>query len=844
MGIRVSALFDLYRWHLRGHASQEALAGAGIAIGVALFFGVLVANTSLIGSASQIIHGVTGRATLQLVARSPDGFDQELANQVSQLPGVRVSAPLLRENVEILGPRGRRSAQLVGLTPGQLALGGASTRNLGAGALILARGLGLPAELATAVGAQPNTDVTVLANGEPHVLPVRAVLGSQIVGAIADSPIAVTLLGVAQRVSSRAGRVTQVLVEPQRGEQNLVEHELSRLAGGRLDVEPADHELAVLEATAKPTSQSTNLFAAVSAIVGFLLAINAVLLTVPERRRFITDLRQQGFGPQQILLVLGSQAITLGLVASAAGVLLGDVLSRSLFHAVPSYVTFAFAIGSHPVIPISTVILSLGCGVAATLLASLLPLVDLRHRRLVEGMPRDGGEAGHSIHGRTIALAAFTGLALVVIVSVVLLVAPSISILGGVVLAVAVFLLVLPLYALVVRAMRPLSERLRGSMLALALVELDATATRSVALAGIAAVAVYGMLAVQGARSNLITGLDAAVSQYLNTAEVWVTANDNFLTIDSFNGRKLAALAAHAPGVASVREYQGSLLDVGTRRLWIRARPPTDRTMIQASQLLEGNLTEATQRLREHGWAAISNGYAEEHHLLVGDSFTLPSPSGPARLRVAAITTNVGWPPGAITLNTSDYRRDWQTDEPTALEINLKPGISPTAGKLAVQHAIGNPTGLLVETLGEREASYKESARQGIKSLSEIATLLLIATSLAIAAALSAAILQRRARLASLKADGFDSRQLWRSLLIESTILIAIGCLDGAILGTYGHALASRWLKLSVGFPAPFSLGPGLVLLTIVIVSAIAMAVVSFPGLIAARTLPQASYQE
>jgi putative ABC transport system permease protein len=266
--------------------------------------------------------------------------------------------------------------------------------------------------------------------------------------------------------------------------------------------------------------------------------------------------------------------------------------------------------------------------------------------------------------------------------------------------------------------------------------------------------------------------------------------------------------------------------------------------MIQASQLLEGNLAEATRHLREHGWAAISNGYAEEHRLLVGDSFTLPSPAGSARLRVAAITTNVGWPPGAITLNTNDYRRYWQTSEPTALEINLKPGISPTAGKLAVQHAIGDQPGLLVETLGEREASYKESARQGIKSLSEIATLLLIATSLAIAAALSAAILQRRSRLASLKADGFDSRQLWRSLLIESTILIAIGCLDGAILGTYGHALASRWLKLSVGFPAPFSLGPGLIFLTIIIVAAIAMLVVSFPGLIAARTLPQASYQE
>ena len=600
----------------------------------------------------------------------------------------------------------------------------------------------------------------------------------------------------------------------------------------------------MLEATAQPTSQSTNLFAAISAMVGFLLALNAVLLTVPERRRFVADLRQQGFGPSQILLILTSQAVMLGLCASLVGVALGDLLSRSLFHEVPSYLTFAFPIGTHPIIPVGTVLLALVCGILATVLASLLPLVDLRGNRPADAVLHDGGEAGHGIGEHTTAAAGLFGGALVLIVTVVVLVAPGLSVLGGVVLAIAAFCLVLPLYELVVRSLKPLTERIRGSMLALAVVELDATAARSVALAGIAAVAVYGMVAVQGARSDLIRGLNAAVVQYLDTADVWVTPDDNFLTVDSFNGAGAAAAVARAPGVAAVREYQGALLDVGTRRLWIRARPPGDRTMIQASQLLSGNLAEATSRLRAGGWAAISNGYAEEHGLRVGDSFALATPTGLARLRVAAITTNVGWPPGAITINTRDFSRDWGSDQPTALEVDLRPGVTPSAGRSAVQRALGAHSGLRVETFAQRQARFEESARQGIKSLSQIATLLLVASSLAIAAALSAAVLQRRARLASLKCDGFDSRQLWRSLLLESAILICIGCLDGAVLGIYGHALASRWLKLSVGFPAPFSLGIGLVLLTLAIVTAIALAVIAVPGLVAARVPPRASFQE
>jgi putative ABC transport system permease protein len=843
-GLRFSALADLYRWRLGNHKAQELLAGMGIAIGVALFFGVLVANASLIGSAGQLIHAVNGSASFQLAARSSEGFSEVFANRVARLAGVRVAAPLLRENATVIGPTGRDPIQLVGVTPELVDLEGAVTQDVSAGALVLARGVGLPSAVANTIGARAGQPVTVLTNGSAHSIQVRAIFGSQTIGAVANSPIVVALLPHAQRITGKEGLVTEVLVKPKRGDTRLVERELRALAAGRLNVEPAGQELAVLTATAAPTSQSTALFAAISAMVGFLLALNAVLLTVPERRRFAAELREQGFSPLQILVILVFQAVMLGLAASLVGVILGDILSRSLFHEVPSYLTLAFPIGTNPVIPLATVLLALGCGVLATVLASLLPVFDLRHRRAANNRGQETGDAGQSISRRVILAAGVTGTVLLVAVTIVVLLAPGLSVIGGIVLALAAFCLILPLFLLVVSAIKPFSERLPGSMLALATVELDATATRSIALAGVAALAVYGMVAIQGARHDLIHGLDAAVVQYLDTADIWVTTDNNFLTINSFQDNGAQANIARSPDVASAREYQGELLDVGTRRLWIRARPATDDPLIQASQLVHGNLARATMEIRQGGWAAISNGFAEEHHIAIGGTFTLPTPSGTATLRVAAITTNVGWPPGAITLNDSDYQHYWQSTNPTALEITLKPGITPQAGKRAVEQALRHRPGLLVQTLHEREARFEASARQGITSLNQISTLLLIATSLAIAAALSAAIWQRRARLASLKAQGFDSRQLLRALLLESTILIGIGCLDGAILGIYAHALASRWLQVSVGFPAPFSLGMGVVFLTLALIIGIALTVIALPGLIAARVPPRASFQE
>ena len=117
LGVRLSMLFRFYGWRLRRHTAQELLAGGGIAVGVALVFGVLVANGSLMGSAGNLLHGLVGSARLQLVARSSDGFEEGLANTVRGLPGVEAAAALLREEVDGAGPSGRESVQLIGVDP-------------------------------------------------------------------------------------------------------------------------------------------------------------------------------------------------------------------------------------------------------------------------------------------------------------------------------------------------------------------------------------------------------------------------------------------------------------------------------------------------------------------------------------------------------------------------------------------------------------------------------------------------------------------------------------------------------------------------------------------------------
>ena len=837
-GMRVGALGRFYRWRLREHGIQEAFAAAGIAVGVALVFGVLIANASLTASARQIVSGLQGKASLQLAARSSEGFPERVADRAARAPGVLHAAPALRGNVALVGADGRRvSIQLFGVTEALAALGGEQTRDFGRGGLRLSTGIALPAGVADAIGVHGGERVTLLAAGRVRHVLVGSVFGPSAIGLLAQSPLGIAPLDVVQRLLGMPERVTHLLVQPRPGAHEQVARELRRLGGGRLSVLPADAELRLLAVTAQPSDQASTLFAALSAMVGVLLALNAMLLTIPERRRFVAELSTQGFEPRQALAILAFEAVVLGTTASLVGLLLGDLLSRMLFDQVPAYLAFAFPIGTQRVITSETIALAVGGGLLATFAATLLPALDLRSGRPIDAVFREtgGSDAGEGMPVRTARAILAAAAAIAVGATTMALARPGLTMQAGIALALVCVGLIPAAFLGAAHALARVSRRIPGSMLPIAVMELRATTTRSIALAGVGALAVFGSVSMQGGHHDLVRGFDQSFGQYLATADLWVTTGGDDLTTESFDADGLPQRIARAPEVADVRLYHGGLLDVDDRRVWIIARSAADRQLIPPSQLREGRLEVATARLRAGGWASVSDVLARRQQLHVGDRLALPTPTGTLRLRVAAITTNLGWPPGGIILNAADYRRAWGTARPAALEVDLHPGVHPADGRRAVVQALGPGSGLHVQTLAERRAQYGRLARQGLTGLKQISTLLLITAALAVAAALGAAVWQRRARFAALKVQGFDEWQLWRALLLEGTIVLAIGCLVGAALGVYGHALLNRYLQQTTGFPAPFSIAGTELLTALGLVAGIALLIVGLPGLMAAR---------
>jgi putative ABC transport system permease protein len=838
--MRLSSIVRLYRVRLRARLTQELFAVLGIAIGVALLYASQVANTSLDSSVQRLTSGIVGQMRFQVAARDSHGFDEGVLSRVARLPGVEAVAPVLEQDANVVGPSGERSIDLVGTDPRLARYGGSIARRAGSLPLGL-RAFTMPASVAAEVGVSSIRPVTLqIGVRVAKVLLVpRALVGGA--GSLGDSPIGLSSLRTVQRLAGLPGRLTSVYVRSPARLDRSVRAELRRFAAGRFNVAPADLTTTLFRRAAGPVNQSTGLFSALSALVGFLFAFNALMLTVPQRRSLIEDLRLDGYTRRMIFQVLMLDALVLGVIASALGLLLGDVLSIVVFSSSPGYLSFAFPVGSERIVTVWSALIALLGGMLAAAAGVLLPLratISERPLRIAQSVPQGVRDGPRWLVGvAAVCLASTTAI---------LLAAPQSAIVGVVTLTAALVLSLPGLLDLTVRAGGRVQDLLSSTAFYLALIELRSSShrARSLAVAATGAIAVFGSVSIQGARGSLDHGLQASAVANDSRAGVWVIAagSSNVLATTAFSDVHRRSLE-RLPGVRSVELYRGSFFDWGTRRVWVLAQPRADPDPLAGTQLVEGELARASARLRAGGWVVLARAIADEHHLRVGEAFTLPT-TRPTRLRVAALSTNLGWPPGAIVMNADDYARAWASLDPSAYQLELAPHASPKAVAREAREALGPESGLVVETAGQRERRQFATAAQALSRLQQIRTLVVIAAVLAMAAAMAAMIWQRRMRLADMKVDGFSRVVLWRALVWESAILLGLGCGLGAAFGMFGQLLLTRALSVVTGFPVVESSPVQTALANFALITLVAVTMVALPGYAAARIRPTVGIPE
>jgi putative ABC transport system permease protein len=796
----------------------------GIAAGVALLFSVTAQNASLTAGTAAIYREFAGRAKLELVALGPEGMPAETAERVRLSPEVAAAVAVSEESITVR--HGDRSVdlRLFGVAGSIHSLGGTLARALPPESATVRPGLYISTGTANDLAAGAQAKVEALTRiGEVHTS-IAAILPAPRLGDIARTPAAFTLLSLAASLTGNEDRVQRVLVVP-RGNPRRVLQTLHRIGGPGTTVWSTATEAAAADQASALSRSTSALFAALSLVVGGVLAYGAMVLTVAERRHEVAVLRTLGCGLGALLFAVFADALLLGGAGTVLGVLAGRLAAGWLLPNDISLLSSAFLIDSRLVVPASVLLLSCIAGVGTALLAVALPAQALTRVAPAEALRAEPDSAllGVTAPARALLVLA-AGLGAAGVLST-----KSGHGLVGVPLWVLAGLFAVP--AAVSSTVR-LAHRLLpspGGAARVGIAEIAAFPARAIASAAVVTLAVSGVVVIDGAVANLETGVARLAAGGYPSGNLFVTAADSnevFLTqplAPNLEGR-LRSL----PFVSFVSVWRSAFLDWGERRVLTYAFDEVQSA--HAAEFIGGDARDSAHMLAtERNAVALSSELASVHDVRIGTRFDLPTPAGPKPVRVVAIVTDYGWLPGAVALNPASYEAWWGGRDVTAYQLGLRPGASTPQASRRVRAALAG-TGLTTVSSAQMRARIGTSAHSQLASLRRTAQLIALIGLFAVIAATLAGVLGRIRRVSALRTIGMSLLNVVSALACETGCVVTIGALLGAFVGVVGHALAIDYLasrfSLNIAFavsPAQFAAAAALNVTTVLLATLLAL---------------------
>jgi putative ABC transport system permease protein len=629
--------------------------------------------------------------------------------------------------------------------------------------------------------------------------------------------IAQVTLPVAQEITNKRGRLDQISVAAADGvSAQALKRRIERRLPNSVRVETAKENA---DRGSKEIRDSLGFFQTFLLVFGFIavfvgsfLIFNTFSITVAQRISEFGMLRTLGASRPQILTTVLVEAFAIGLLGAVIGIGGGFLVAAALK---ALFETFGIDLPTTDLVLESrTVVVSLLVGLVVTLVSSLIPA--LRSTR-VPPIAALHAFTPVPTRRRRVLYAALS--ILLALVGLGMLLAglfgggdagARAGLMGGgavvVVLAVSFFSphLVRPLAAI---AGWPL-ERLRRLLGRLA----RENAQRNPGRTAVTAAALMIGLALVAFVTVFAAGLKSSVAQVVdeNFAGGLVIQNTNgFSPIP--NGAAVAA--RKVPGVetvATVRSAQAKLAGEGaTARVSAPTRDVGEALNIEWTQ----GGPEDLRRLAD-GEAIVSDSFASDHDLEVGDSFRLLTQTGARpRLRVTGAFDSKLGVLGSVLVTQPVMARDFDQTQDTIDFVTTAPDADAAQIQTLLTKGveIAFPT---AEVLNQQE--LKDQREDQINTLISLFYALLafavIISLFGVANTLALSIHERRRELGMLRAIGMSRRQVRTMIRYEAVITALIGAILGMVLGLIFAALIAQPLK-DEGFTLSYPVGSLILLL-------------------------------
>lgn len=750
-----------------------------IALGVAVFLAIQIANRGALDSFRSAASLTAGKAHLEIRG----DMDDALFPAIVATEGVRTATPLVEGIVSIPGQPGEY-LRILGVDPFSGAeIFGFALEDGKDGPLDFEKWLGDPAAIAIQPTARDlGTSVTVLANGSLRELSPRFVFQPDGPLSTADKRIAAMDIGWAQELLGKPGRLTaiQVLLNDPATAETAADR-LRQILPADVTVSPPaarDREMKTMLGAFQLNLTAMSL---VSIIVGMFLIFNSVGATVVRRRTEIAVLRACGATRFEVrALFLGGAALD-ALVGSALGVALGPVLARMASPAMAGSISSLYEVIrlDHLALGPGQAAAAFGIGVAAALVAAWAPASEAARCDPAHILhPGAAREMFTPLRGTWLAGAVVLLLASFIL-SVWTLRGGS-KLLGfaaaGAVLA-GFSLLVPWLTAAVARSFRGC-----GRLTKLASDHLVRSLHRNTVTVAALASAVAMTISV----TVMIHSFRASVHRWIEhtlVADLYVApAGNDIIGLQAFLPDDAATWTASLPGVESTATF---------RELPVRFRDaPTSLTVIDGRgrgdlEFLEGSVPDALAAFEAGRAVAVSESFSTRFGVKTGDQIPLATPTGERTFPVCGVYRDFTRDSGAVMMDRGLFRQHWPNDERLhSLALKLTPGTDGDQVAEAFRQRFGNDGQFLIYNNASLRARVFEIFDQ---TFAVTAILRVIAIIVAVAGVLfsfSVLVIEREREIGVLRSLGASRPQVVGIFLLEAVLLGITASLSGLVSGS------------------------------------------------------------
>ena len=810
-----------------------------IALGVAVFLAIQIANRSATASFRAGIDLVAGRANLEVRG----DFDETLFPRIAKLPGVQAATPLVEGAVTLSAHPGEY-LRIVGLDP----FSGDGLRTfelLGADRARLDFETWLREPNALAISRDYADTVLhrvgpldVRAPSGARRLEPRFVIEPAAAAAASDVRLAAMDLGWAQELLDRRGRLNAILLLVDPAQLAAVQSAVRALVPPDVDVAPPSRRGNQIEAMLGAFQLNLTALSLVSVLVGAFLIYNTISASVVRRQREIGILRAVGATRAEIRLLFLGEAGLAGLAGTLLGVALAIPLAQALSAPVAETVRTLYILTSIDRLHLSPwqFAEAFAVGLGAALLASWAPANEAARAEPARVLhPGSGRERYAAVPRRWLAW----GLGLLVVAGVLgwatlRIPLPPLGFLSafGVL---AGFSLVVP--AALGAAATAFAHGPRYVRLAAAYLR------QSLSRNAITVAALAAAIAMTVSISVMIHSFRESVNDWIHSTLVddlfiGLAANESGPPQGSLpDGAE--AWAATQPGVTHV----ATRADVSVR---LRDEP-TELAVItgereNSMRFFGPDPAAQLAAFREPDAVAVSEPLANRFRLQRGDRISLPTPRGVVEFRVAGVFQDYARSTGIFIMKRSDYARHWRDMRPHSLALSVAPGVDPTALGEAFRARFGAEGQFSIYSNQALRARIFEIFEQTFAVTLVLRTIAVLVAAAGVTLALLILAAEREREIGVLRAIGASRGQIVGLFLREAGLLgliaSAVGVTSGACL-----AMVLTWVvnKAYFGWTIALSYPLDLMLSTPLWIVPVAMIAAVLPAWRAARVPPAAA---